>query len=195
MVQQGNNARRPAKISQLGPRGPVWGAPGSPLGEFGLAGAHYSPVGPSTILPDVFTITIPSYLLGSFYYSNNSSNNRSNNGSNNRSNNIPNNIIYNIIYGVWWVRRPWWAAGQPKFPQRGPWGPPYRAPGSKLGGFWLAGGPPWPADPPYTIYSIVYYIGYMSKQHETATRSTNPKQRSRAPVSYMTLSIDRDSTT
>ena len=26
-------------------------------------------VGPSTILPDVFTITIPSYLLDSFYYS------------------------------------------------------------------------------------------------------------------------------
>ena len=26
-------------------------------------------VGASTILPDVFTITIPSYLLGSFYYS------------------------------------------------------------------------------------------------------------------------------
>ena len=25
-------------------------------------------VGPSTILPDVSTITIPSYLLGSFYY-------------------------------------------------------------------------------------------------------------------------------
>ena len=31
------------------------------------------------------------------------------------SKNIPNNIIYNIIYGVWWVRRPRWAAGQPLF--------------------------------------------------------------------------------
>ena len=31
--------------------------------------AHYSLVGPSTILPDVSTITIPSYLLGCFYHS------------------------------------------------------------------------------------------------------------------------------
>ena len=44
-------------------------------------------------------------------------------------------------------------AGQPKFPQRGPWGPPYRAPGSKLGELWLAGGP--------TIHHTRYIILYV----------------------------------